>query len=179
MSDVAAPAPQPQSLVMFQGQPYNSESAGAERARLMADPAFSKAALDGNVEHQQRLAALYSIEHWHRAPQPPQTPEQVFAQMDDAAAERLESYGNSLQASTALTPDQIREIVNNRPIPVEERNFHEQQWNLLKKDPGLVKRYLSGDAEVRARFDKHAFGRKMRTGTIEEIEAWRKAYEAA
>jgi len=96
--------------------------------------------------------------------------------MGEQAMQRLESNGDMLQATTALEPLQIKQIVNGRPISREERDYHEQQFRLLIQDRALAAKYLRVDAETRSRFDKHAIGRKMRVGTLEDIAAWEKAH---
>jgi hypothetical protein len=177
MSDVAAPAPQPQPLVMFQGQPYNSESAGAERARLMADGEYAKAALNGSVEHQQRLSALWQIEHWGRSPDPaPTNFAEARAQTDQRDHEERRAVSAAFFQNQGLTARQVHEVQNRRPCLQGEHDWHQQQLSLLKSDRSFTAKYLAGDREARALFTRHVQGAAFPIGTLDQIKAWEAAH---
>jgi hypothetical protein len=174
-----APTPQPgasaipaEPLSYLNGQPFNRQSAADERARLMADDAYRAAALNGSVEHQQYLAALWRIAHGGYVPAEPTTAEQVMERQSSAEIARLNWLGDFTERNTTMTEQQIVEYVNNRPIPQAQRDHHIREWNRLKSDPAMVRPWADGDLEARREFDRHGYGRKMRVGTLAEIEAW-------
>jgi hypothetical protein len=73
-------------------------------------------------------------------------------------------------------PQAIIEYVNGRPVPQAQHDYHTREFARLKADRAFVARYLSGEIEARRELDRHIFGRKMRVGTLAEIEAWEKAH---
>lgn len=173
----AEAAPQPEPYIFWNGQPYSRESAAAERASLIADKSFTDAALQGSPEHQQRLSALWQITHFGSAPTPPpENFDQVRAEMDSRAGRERAQFAEGMRQSGAYTDEQIHQVVNGRPIPAEEKRWHEQQLKLLKSDRELVRRYLNGEHTAVQKMRLHISGAAMRVGTLDEIKAWEAAH---
>jgi hypothetical protein len=175
MSDQPAPAPEP--ILYFENQPISREAAAQTRAGLMADPEFSKKALAGDKEAQQKLTALWQLERGIQPP-PPATTADVEKQMVDRLEIDRAAHASALHSSAEFTPEQVHQITNGRPIPLAEQKMAQQRLAVLQKDKAFVMRYLDGDRQA---------GLEMRLATIAarglpvakdlaEIEAWNKAH---
>jgi hypothetical protein len=172
-----APQEQPSPLLFYQGQPITPETAGTTRATLMADPEFAKAALGGDKEKQQQLAALWQLERG-RQPAPPASEGDVQVQTLDRMEQQRAAHVSALRHTADFTESQINEMVNLRPVPAAEKEYHLRELAKLQRDQGAVKAYLSGDREMATRFKLHAIGARGLpvARNLEEIETWKKAH---
>jgi hypothetical protein len=185
MTDTPAPAPQeqpalPAPILYYQGQPITAEAAGATRASLMANPEFAKAALAGNKEHQLQLRDLWMLERSIQPPAPASVADVEKVALDRAEQQRV-AHVSALRHTADFTEQQINEMVNLRPIPAAEKEYHQRELALLMKDNGAVKLYLAGDREMRTRFSLHSIGAKGLpvARDLAEIEAWKRAHPIA
>lgn len=173
----AAAAVAAEPLIWFQGQPYSRESAAARRNELMADASYREAAANGDATRQQELAALFQISRFGSAPTPPpENFDQVRAEMDTRAGRERAAYAEGLRQSGAYTDEQIHEIINQRPIPLEQKRYHEQELAALKKDREFVARYLRGDRDAVREMKRHIAGSSLPVGTLDQINAWKEAH---
>lgn len=163
-------------FIMWQGQPWSRESAGARRTALLNDKAYADAARTGNATHCQELAALWQIEHLGSAPQPPQTFGDVERQMADRVSRETAEYAEHLRTTVNFSEQQVNEIVNRRPIPETEHRWHQQQLATLKSDRDFVARYLRGDREAVFEMRRHISATALPVGTLAEIQAWEARY---
>jgi hypothetical protein len=67
---------------------------------------------------------------------------------------------------------QVHQILGGRPIPAAEREFHDQRFEVLKKDVEFMQRWSRGDREAVLEMKLHASGRKLPVGTLEQIQDW-------
>jgi hypothetical protein len=173
-----APAPAPEPILYYQGQPTSREQAAATRTALMADPAFAKAAIDGDTAKQAQLRDLYMLERGVQpmAAAPMETADDVEIQQLDRAAREGRVHIESVRRTAGWTDAQVNEIVHQRPISAGERAWHEQQLALLMRDKEAVKRYLDGDRQMAIEFRRHQIGRKLPVGTAADLEAWERAH---
>lgn len=186
MSDIATteivnPAASPgttpaEPFISWQGQPWSRESAGARRTALLNDKAYADAAKNGDSARCQELAALWQIEHYGSAPQPPQTFGDVERQMEDRASRETAEYAEHLRTTVNFSEQQVNEIVNRRPIPDAQHRWHQQQLATLKSDRDFVARYLRGDREAVFEMRRHISATALPVGTLAEIQAWEARY---
>jgi hypothetical protein len=177
-----APAPQEQPapeqpVLWYLGQRITPEAAAQTRASLMADQKFSAAALAGDKEKLSQLAALWQLERSIQPPAPTTEADVERVTLDRAEQQRAADT-SALQHTAAFTPEQINEIVNLRPIPAAEKEYHQRELELLKKDAGAVKLYLAGDREMSTRFKLHAIGARGLpvARDLAEIEDWQRRF---
>src|SRR5262249_20704085 len=95
--------------------------------------------------------------------------------MGERVAREALQHHASLTAD-GLTDNQAYEICNLRPIPIEQKRWHEQQLATLKKDSGWVQRYFAGDREAVAEMRRHSAGIASPVGTLVEINQWLAAH---
>lgn len=171
VTDGTAPAP----YATWGGQLWSRESASAKRTELMADPAYTAAALNDTAK-QAELSALWQIENYGTAPQPSENFGDIERQMDDRAGRELASYAEHLRQSVDFTDEQIHDIIHRRPISIGEKQFHERQLSILKSDREFVARYLRGDREAVLKMQTHISGTALPVGTAEQEQAWRARY---
>jgi hypothetical protein len=177
MSQEATPAPAPAPILYHEGQPITPETAAATRASLLGNADYVKEALAGDVTKQKHLARLWQLERGIQPP-PAETIEQAEQQIGDRMERDRVMHASALLSSAEFTPEQVHQITNGRPIPLQEQKIAQQRLAVLQKDKAFVMRYLDGDRQA---------GLEMRLATIAarglpvakdlaEIEAWEKAH---
>src|SRR5262249_7184710 len=139
----------------FQGQPISREGAAERMGQLAGDADFQAriAARDATAfaEHEQ----LWRISHGLPAEkQQAVNSSDVFAEANARVARETETRADMLRQD-GLDENQTYEILNGRPIPLFERQFHEQELARLKRDKAWVQRYFDGDREARLQMRKH------------------------
>jgi hypothetical protein len=175
----SAPTPPPpeQPVLWYLGQRITPEAAAQTRASLMADPKFSAAAIGGDKEKLQQLAALWQLE---RSIQPPAPTTE--AEIRDQGISRYErdraAHTAALRsAAEGITDEQVRQIQLGRPIPREEKEIAVRHLETLKRDKDFVRRYLDGDraAGLEMRLTTIA-ARALPIGSLDQIKAWEQAH---
>ena len=180
MSNEATPqGEQPASapLLFLNGQPISAEAAGATRASLLGDPTYAKEALT-DPEKQRHLALLWQLERGIQ-PAPPETIEQASQQIvDRAERDRIMHTSALLGAVPDLTPEQVHQITNGRPIPAAEKQMAQRRLAALQRDKGFVDRYLAGDQEARLQMSLAAIAARGLpvARSLDEIKAWEAAH---
>jgi hypothetical protein len=104
-------------------------------------------------------------------PQPPHDVVDVEAEMDGRVVAALQQHADVLRKQ-GFDENQILQIVGQRPILAGEREWHQNQIALLKKDPEFVRRYLSGGYEEGLRMRKHQAALSLPVGTLDDIRRW-------
>jgi hypothetical protein len=169
---------EPEPLLYHNGQPFAASGAAAKREALMSDPEYTKAALAGDLTKTRELANLLMLSRGQTPPAAStvSTVADVEAQAIDRAGRERDMHAASMRNEADYTPEQINQIVNQRPVTAEERAFHQRQLVLLKKDVGFVRRYLDGDAAARLKMGLHHKGAVAPLGSLAEIQAWETAH---
>lgn len=169
-----APAPAPEPIQYFENQPISREGAAQKRAELMVDKEFTKKALAGDREAQQKLTALWALE---RGRAPPETIADAEKQVADRAAREAAVHTETL-LQVGLTPGMANEVTHLRPILPEEQKFHRRQLERMMRDEIFTERLRRGDAEARRDWALASIGSKALpiARNLAEIEAWEKAH---
>ena len=169
-----APAPAP--LLFLNGQPISAEAAGATRAALLGDPTYVMEAIT-DPEKQRHLALLWQLERGIQPP-PATTIEQAEQHIVDRAERDRVMHASALHSSAEFTPEQVHQITNGRPIPIQEQTMARQRLEVLKKDKGFVERYLAGDREAGLQMRLASIAAKALpvARSLDEIKAWEAAH---
>ena len=165
----------PQPLLWHNGVAYTQQSADAKRTELMKNADYVRAALDGDTGKAKELADLYMLARGH-VPAPPQDAPDVLQQMQNRAQTAAEQHAAALRSHADFTDGQVHQIVGQRPILADERQWHINQLNRLKQDKEFVRRYLDGDRDAGLKMRLHTAGSVLPIGTLAEIERWEAAH---
>jgi hypothetical protein len=139
-----------QPLMLYQGQPWSRESAAAQRAKLMADPEYAQAAINGDVSKQIELKDLWMLERGLEPSPPPATTADVNLQALDREQRDYLLHDAALRQRFDLTDEQRHEIIHQRPqLQVDKdtiaerhaRNMRSEafQQRLREREPGAVR----------------------------------------
>jgi len=114
---------------------------------LKTDTAFQDRVKKGDPAAFAERTKLWRVAHG-LPPEaaPPVNTADVLAQEDTRALAENESRVN-LMRGDGLDDQQIYEILNQRPMPYEERQMHERELARLKRDKAWVQRYLTAIAK--------------------------------
>jgi hypothetical protein len=156
--------------------------AQAEINSLKSDTDFGKLLLTkidhGQVAPPEVVAAKAKWDALHKAayPAPREYSADEIRSMPahhDAKrqAELLSAHGMRMLGE-GYTPQQVHQILGGRPIPAAEREYHDQRFEVLKKDVAFMQRWSAGDREAVLEMKLHASGRRLPVGTLEQIQDW-------
>jgi hypothetical protein len=67
---------------------------------------------------------------------------------------------------------QQKEIIGRRPVTMQERQYHESQYEMRRKDAAFMARWSAGDMEAIKIMRDHAIGKSLPIGTLQDIERW-------
>lgn len=157
--------------------PATPEAAAARMTVLHQDPAFMQRVEARDPEAFAEHLKLWRIQHGLPAePQPPQALPDVFGQQNERVLRETETRADMLRAD-GLGDEQIYQILNGRPQPLEERRWHEQELARLKRDQTWVKRYFEGDREARWQMRLHTAALTLPIArSLDEINSWEAAH---
>jgi hypothetical protein len=147
---MAEPGASEHPLMLYGGQ---REAAASQRAELMADPAFCKSAIEGDVGKQEMLRDLWMLERGHvPASSQPQDSADVAVQMSEReiqlSQQRVETWGKSISGFNDMMRAQIA------------RNLATQEQH----DQAVL--------EVRRMLSDREFGRKVLDGDMDAKDRW-------
>jgi hypothetical protein len=141
-----APAPAPEPILYFEGQPTTREQAAATRASLMANEEFSKKALAGDREAQQKLTELWQLERgWQ--PTTPATVKDVEVQIRDRAAEDRHRVIETWAKHIRLTEQGRFELARGLATAEQVENA-KAELDKMKRDPAFGRRVTAGDRDA-------------------------------
>ena len=159
---------EPQAPVLYhQGQPISPEMATEQRAALVADPEYVKAALSGDEGKQRTLADLFMLS---RGQQPgssaPQDVAGVQAQMSEREIADQRKVMDVWEQHMRLDDVQRFQLERGEAKESEIRTAR-LEIARLKKDSEFVKALHAGDAEAMdawCKFHKIGYGMKPIAG---------------
>jgi hypothetical protein len=149
MTDVA-----PSNLMAAPLASLTPEQAGARRAELMADSAFCKSAIEGDIGKQEALRDLWMIEHSHK-PASLQLPE-------DAAAVATRMSEREIELNQQRVETWGKFLVG----------FDEVKRATIARNLATQKQHDQAVSEVRRMLADHEFGRKVLAGDMEAKDRW-------
>jgi hypothetical protein len=181
----AAPAPAT-GISDLLAAPTSPGEALARIESLKSDTAFGKL-LTTKIEYGQTATpevaaakALWDKLHKLAFPTPQaSSPEQIKdmpAHHDIRRQAEMNSQHGMRMRADGYTDLQIHQILGGRPIPADERGYHEQRFQVLKNDREFMARWSKGDRDAILEMKKHASARKLPVGTVAECEAWDRAH---
>lgn len=167
----------PEPFALYQGQPISREQAGAQLAALRADPKFLERieARDANAFAEN--TRLYRLSIGMTAE--PQAPINAMDVMTESVGRELQDVQMRAESlrNDGFSPVQIYEYLNDRPMPLAQREIHQRELQALKSDPDFVRRFLGGNLSARAEMRRVTAALTMRVGTLDEINAWEAAHK--
>jgi len=157
--------------------PADAQSAVARMEQLKSDAAFQERISKGDATAFAEHETLWRLAHGLPAEkQPVVNTADVFAQANARAAAETQTRAEMLRAD-GLSDHQAYEILNARPISLDERRWHERELNTLKRDQAWVQRYMAGDGEARRQMRTHTAALTLPIGTLEQINVWEEAHK--
>ena len=177
MTDTPAPAtpatPEPAPLMFYQGQPISREAAAEQLQQLRDDPKFQERIAARDAEAFAENTRLWRLAHGMTPePEPPQSPVQVDAEADARVVAAVQQHAGFYRDRGYSELQQI-EIVGNRPITVEEKRWHETQYNMKKSSAAFMAKWSSGDLDAIKQMNDHAIAMRLPLGTLADIQRWK------
>jgi hypothetical protein len=168
---VSPPAPPPPSIDDLPTDPVAAKSL---REALVAHPDFMK---DWQTD-QKKWTALGFLK-WvaegkpaDKYGEPPYQPvADPEAQADSRAIAAVQQHAGFYR-DHGYTEEQQIEIVGQRPITMEEKRWHETQYNNRKNDAEFMRRWTAGDTEALKIMRDHAIAMRLPLGTLADIARW-------
>src|SRR5262249_45010769 len=144
----------------------------AQMEALKADPKFMERVSARDPEAFSQYNQLWRISRGLTPePEPPQTAVHVGAEADERVMRDLQQHSDVLRRQ-GFDENQINEIVGRRPITMQERDWHQNQINILKRDHAFMQRWAAGDIEAIQKIQRHSVALSLPIGTLEDIERW-------
>jgi sulfur carrier protein ThiS len=157
--------------------PTDAQAAADRIEALHQDAAFMERVKNFDASAFEEHTRLWRIQHGLPAePQPPQALPDVFQQQNERVLRETETRADLLRAE-GFEPEGIYEVLNGRPIPLAERQWHEQELARLKRDKAWVQKYFDGDRDARFQMRRHTAALTLPVArSLEEIHAWQRAH---
>jgi hypothetical protein len=169
MSTEAPGAPAPAA-------PATVAEAELQMDTLKADEAFMKRVGAGDPAAFDQYSKAWRVSRGlPPTPAAPVNAQDVFAHMDERVRVQAEQHAASL-VGAGLSEEGAYQITNLRPIPLKEKQWHEQQLAAKMKDQNWVSRYLSGDVDCRREMAQHCAGKTMPVGSLAQIHEWERLH---
>jgi hypothetical protein len=152
--------------------PLTPEAAAQRMIDLKADPEFMR-----RVEARDPAAFEDYNKAWRVAhglpetPQPPQSPVEVNNETDARVIAAVQQHAGFYR-DRGYSEEQQIEIVGQRPITVEERKWHEQQYEMKRSSPAFMAKWSAGDLEAVRDMQRHAIAMRLPLGTLDDIKRW-------
>ena len=139
---------------------------------LRADPAFMERVAKMEPEAFAQYNEAWRVAHGLTPKAlPPQSMVDVDVEADARVIAAVQQHAEVLERNGYTLEQQI-EIVGQRPVTMQERNWHQNQYELRRRDFAFMARWSSGDMEAIKIMRDHAIGKSLPIGTLEEIKAW-------
>lgn len=172
-----APPPEPVQPITWLGdRAYTPSSAEERMAALNQDPAFQERVSKNDATAFAEYNQLWRIQHG--LPVEPRSATSAIDVMTETIGRELvdaQRRADSLR-SDGFSEDGIYQVLNGRPILADEKRFHQQELDRLKRDNAWVQKYMDGDKEARLQMRRRTAAITMPAGTLEQIRAWEAAH---
>jgi hypothetical protein len=168
VADVAPPSPEP--LQYFKGQPISREGAAAQMATLTQDPKFMDRVAARDAEAFSEYNQLWRLSRGMSAePAPPFGPVDIGDEVDARVAAAMQQHAGFYRDRGYSELQQI-EIVGQRPVTMEEKRWHQAQYDMKRTSAAFMARWSAGDLEAIKEMNNHAIAMRLPTGTLEDIK---------
>jgi hypothetical protein len=171
----ASPTPDPplQPLQYLGGQPISAETALQRMQELREDTKFMERVAARDAEAFAEHTRLWRVAHGLSVePTPPHSPVDIGTEADARVIAAVQEHAGFYR-DRGYTEQQQIEIVGGRPITMEERRWHEAQYNMKRSSAEFMRRWSAGDLEAIREMNNHAIGmRGLPLGTLEDIKRW-------
>jgi hypothetical protein len=152
--------------------PLTPETAPALMETLKANPDFMKRIEAGEPEAFAEYNKAWRVAHNLPAePGAPQTAAEVKPEADARIVAAWQQHAAAL-GRQGFSEQQQAEIIGRRPVTMEERQWHESQYEMRRKDAAFMQRWSPGDMEAIKIMRDHAIGKSLPIGTLQDIERW-------
>jgi len=152
--------------------PLTPETAAQRMEDLKASPEFmAKVAAKDPAAFDEYNKAWRVAHGLTPEPLPPQSPTDVDTERDARVVAAVQQHAAVLRRQ-GFNDDQVTEIVGRRPITLQEREFHQNQIERLRRDQAFMARWSNGDIEAIHTIQKHSIALSLPTGTLQDIERW-------
>ena len=153
------------------------DQAKLQLAALAEDPRFKERTDARDATAFAEVTRLGRIAR--SMPPEPVAPINQMDVMTESVGRELESVQMRAESlrNDGFTELQVYEYLNDRPMPLAQRQYHDRELRVLKSDADFVRRYLAGDLSARAEMRRHTSALTMRVGTLDEINAWEAAHK--
>jgi hypothetical protein len=164
------------SAIINPPAPTDAQAAADRMAQLKDDTAFQERVAARDPEAFAEHTKLWRIAHGMTPePQPAVNNDDVFKEANARVARETEARADLLRQD-GLPDESVYQILNGRPIPLAERQWHQQELARLKRDKAWVQRYFEGDREARQQMRTHSAAMTLPVGSLEQINAWQTAH---
>src|SRR5215472_10520982 len=152
--------------------PLTPEAAADRMAQLKEDPAFQERVAKRDPAAFEEHLKLWRVAHGlPETPQPPQSLVDVSAEADARVVAQAQRHAAALAAQGFSDSQQIQ-IIGRRPVPQAEHDIHVREYERLRKDAAFMQRWVAGDTEAVFTMRKHAIGKSLPIGSLDDIRAW-------
>jgi hypothetical protein len=110
-------------------------------------------------------------------PEPPHSSVDIGTEADARVVAAVQQHAGFYR-DRGYTELQQTEIVGQRPITMEERRWHETQYNMKRTSAAFMARWSAGDLEAVREMNNHAIAMRLPIGTLEDIKRWEGADNA-
>jgi hypothetical protein len=168
----------PGATAILDAPPVTDPAVAVQRIeQLKVDEAFQQRVQAGDPEAYAEHTRLWRVAHGLPAePQMPVNTQDVLTQHSSRAVAEAEQR-MELYQTKGFSAEAAYEIVNQRPIPFQERQHHERQLSRLKNDQAFMDRLRRQDSAARLEYDSHVVALSLPVGTLEDINRWQLAHK--
>lgn len=153
--------------------PLTDPAVAAQRmADLAADPKFMEKVAAKDAEAFSEYNKAWRVAHGLPAePEPPHSPVEIDTERDARVIAVMQQHAGFYR-DRGYTEQQQVEIVGQRPVTMEEKRWHQTQYDMKKSSPAFMARWSAGDLEAIKEMNNHAIAMRLPTGTLADIERW-------
>ena len=152
--------------------PLTAEVAADRMAQLKDDPAFQERVAKRDPAAFEEHLKLWRVSRGlPTEPVPPQSKVEVEAEADARVVAQVQQHAAVL-AAQGFTDNQQIQIIGRRPVPQAEHDIHVREYERLRKDAAFMQRWTAGDTEAVFTMRKHAIGKSLPIGSLDDIRAW-------
>jgi hypothetical protein len=164
------------STILDPPPPADPASASARMETLKADPAFMKRVEGKDAEAFSEFNRLWRISRGLTPDQQvPVNTVDVLTQHGERAVAAAEQH-LGVYLEKGFSDEAAYQIVNRRPMLLEEKQTRERELGRLQKDEAFMARYRAGDRDARLEYDSHVIARSLPSGTLADIHRWEAAH---
>jgi hypothetical protein len=156
--------------------PLSPETAPAMMETLKANPDFMKRVEACEPEAFAEYNKLWRVAHNlpEAPPQAPATVVDIKPEADARIVAAMQQHAAAL-GRQGFSEQQQAEIIGRRPVTMQERQWHESQYELRRKDAAFMARWSAGDMEAIKIMRDHAIGKSLPIGSLQDIERWERS----